>query len=208
MDPRLRQSGQVWASLLACLAIVLVMVAIITELTPALNAKLAQRECLDRVSAELGLPSSMLLDSQGTTAAGCDTARAVASRAVAAARDAGFSGTVDVWFHEVAEGVGNVDANDRLWAWQVTLSQTSPTRLAGITNTNGIEVVTSKTGHANPYARGRVFRSTGSIGGQSCHYASTQGDDVALVASDVGADALPEQLKGELDRGMSELRDQ
>lgn len=199
--PRESRSGQVWSVFLGCLATVVVMLAIVTELSPAFTAQIAQRAHLDAVESELGLPSSVLLDGQGTSASGGDTAANVAHRAVDVLRDAGFAGRIDVWFTEGAEGDGKVDANDRLWAWQVTLTEERSTRLSAFTGSTGIEVRSSTTGHANPYARERVFRSTVDVG-RSMHYTCESGYAISAQA----ASDIPDALKSEYSAAHAALR--
>lgn len=200
------ERGQVWVTFIGCLSVLAIVLAIVTELSPAFSAKAAQRGYLDAVECELGLPSSVLLDGQGTTPSGPDTAHSVARRAVECCRDAGFAGVVRVWFYEPTEGTGRVDANDRLWAWQVSLSETCPTRLSGFTGTDGIHVESSTAGTANPYARERVFRSATSQAGQAACYVSESGSALVRDASVGSIDDMPEGLREAFGRSMDGLR--
>ena len=200
------EKGQVWVAFVSCLAVLAIVLAIVTELAPAFSAKVAQRSCLDCVESELGLPSSVLVDGQGTTASGPDTAQSVARRAVERCREAGFAGEVTVWFYEAPENTGKVDANDRLWAWEVHLVETCPTRLSGFTGTDGIRVESATCGTANPYARERVFRSATSQMGQAACYVSDSGSSLSRDASVGSFDDMPQGLKDAYGKSMDGLR--
>lgn len=181
--------------------------AIVGELVPAISHSLNQRQALARAQSELALPSSILLDAQGTTVAGPDTAAEVAKRAVASVRDAGFDGKVTVWFYEPPVGVySRVDANDRVWAWQVDLSDQAPTILASVTGSDGITVTSSEAGSANPYARARVFRSAVSASGEACKYVCESGDEITLEDSSLSFEAMPRKLKDAFNDTINSLR--
>lgn len=225
MATRHRESGQVWATFLICLAAVMAMAAIVADLAPAFTAKAAQRGVLDRIEQELSMPYSMLLDSQGASgddasAMGVNTGRKVAQRAVAAARDAGFAGTVEVWFYEPTEGSrvdvfgspdGKIDADDRLWAWCVRLSEERATALSGFTGTPAIGIVTETAGAANPYARGRVYRSgyAQNAAYSARVYTSSSGDGLDSMegrAYSYEAETTPQALKDAFASAYATLR--
>lgn len=202
-----KERGQVWAAFLVCLGVLLVIMAIVGELAPAFSQSLNQRQALARAQSELTLPSSILLDGQGTTMAGPDTGYEVAKRAVSAVRDAGFDGKVTVWFYEPPVGVySRVDANDRVWAWEVDLSQQAPTILSSATGSNGITITSSEAGSANPYARARVFRSSISSGGEACRYVCEAGDEIVLEDSSLSFESMPTKLKDVFNDTINSLR--
>ena len=137
MARRKDESGQVVAAFAAVVTALLMLTALVVDLSPALVAKLQQQESLSQAAQSCAAPASSLIVKNSEDPGG-EIARQVAS----SMRESGFDGQVEVWFYEVPEGANaKVDQANRAFA-------------SGIT------------GSASPYAKEKVWRPASARNGK------------------------------------------
>ena len=109
MTRRRDESGQVVAAFAAVVTALLMLTALVVDLSPALVARLQQQESLSQAAQSCAAPASSLIVKNSEDPGG-EIARQVAS----SMRESGFDGQVEVWFYEVPEGANaKVDQANR-----------------------------------------------------------------------------------------------
>lgn len=203
--PTTSEKGQVMPVFLAALVVIMLAAGLIVDLSPAFTKKIQQRACLERIDMELGLAGSMLCDSQTET---ISTAKAVADRALSTARAAGYEGQVTVWFYEPAPNgtrFPKVDDNDRLWAWEVELSDPAQTTFGKFAGMGDFTVSSATAGSANPYSRVEVWRNA--TDDVKLMWTARAGNNGFDNGSGTTWSDSPDSLNAEFERAYGNLRD-
>ena len=147
MARRRDESGQVVAAFAAVVTALLMMTALVVDLSPALVARLQQQESLSQAAQSCAAPASSLIVKNSEDPGG-EIARQVAS----SMRESGFDGKVEVWFYEVPEGANaKVDQANRAFAWLARASTEVDTQLGALAGRSQFEVASGITGSASPY---------------------------------------------------------
>ena len=129
MARRRDESGQVVAAFAAVVTALLMLTALVVDLSPALVARVQQQESLSQAAQSCAAPASSLIVKNSEDPGG-EIARQIAS----SMRESGFDGQVEVWFYEVPEGANaKVDQANRAFAWLARASTEVDTQLGAPT---------------------------------------------------------------------------
>ena len=199
MARRRDESGQVVAAFAAVVTALLMLTALVVDLSPALVARLQQQESLSQAAQSCAAPASSLIVKNSEDPGG-EIARQIAS----SMRESGFDGKVEVWFYEVPEGANaKVDQANRAFAWLVRASTEVDTQLGALAGRPQFEVASGITGSASPYAKEKVWRPASSRNGK---WTLEAGQDAGSMRYEgMRLENMPDQLKDQLDQELAKM---
>lgn len=199
MARRRDESGQVVAAFAAVVTALLMLTALVVDLSPALVARLQQQESLSQAAQSCAAPASSLIVKNSEDPGG-EIARQVAS----SMRESGFDGKVEVWFYEVPEGANaKVDQANRAFAWLARASTEVDTQLGALAGRSQFEVASGITGSASPYAKEKVWRPATARNGKWTLEAGQGAGSMRYEG--MRLENMPDQLKDQLDQELAKM---
>lgn len=185
-----RERGE---TLVLCIAIVLVLFAVLAigfDLPHAIAAKTEQESALN-LAREAEMAPAIGIVAKNSD----DPGALVAAELVRSLRAGGYTGRIEVWFHEVA--ASELPANRRVFGYELVLREDLDPVFARVLGAADAHVASSLVSLSMPYAETATWRPTSARTG--VYVAQDGGESVAFATKTYND--LPSALRRELAQG-------
>ncbi|MEG0071909.1 MAG: hypothetical protein RR362_00275 [Raoultibacter sp.] len=186
-----RERGNVLVALAVTMSMLFALLAFGVDAVMVIAQKMQQENALN-LTRETIMSPTITLEAKNSEDPGALISRTLAQ----ALRKQGYSGAVEVWFHEVGRSEGELPENKRIYAYELAVKDLCEPAFSRIFGIKEIPVASSLVTSSMPYAEFRAWRPRAARSGMFRLEANKPADHIVFTT--VSLSGMPEDLRKEV----------